>query len=145
MNIKCPECDGDGTELIGDGTHGGTEQQACSLCGGSGTVSRVVCADCLPIDQAAVGLIIMTGCHRCNEVRWVRPYLPRCGAMHPDRDIRCGLWHGHHPDHCRVLNRSGLLQDSTIPQFHVTASRPLDRVTWDARPHPLDRVLASEL
>lgn len=34
--LRCPECDGLGSEFIGDGTHGGTEQQACSACGGCG-------------------------------------------------------------------------------------------------------------
>lgn len=142
MDTECSECGGDGTELIGDGTHGGTEQQACSACTGTGKVTRVVCSGCLDINQAAVGMCVMIWCHGCKVRRWCRRYEPRCEAVHPDRDLRCGLWEGHteFEDHCRVLNRSGLLQDSTL-----TTSGPLDRVTWDARTHPLDRVLGGGL
>ena len=152
---RCPKCWGDGSEVIGDGTHGGTEQQACSACGGTGAITNVLCAACLPDDQAAVGLLTMQACHGCGEVRWTRRYEPRCEAVHPVRDIRCGLWHCHTEfleDHCRVLNRSGLFQDATQelqPADEVTYlwkhGPRLDRVTWDRRPHPLDRVLAGVL
>jgi hypothetical protein len=39
LDLVCKDCDGEGSEVVGDGTFGGTEQQACSTCAGTGRAS----------------------------------------------------------------------------------------------------------
>ena len=43
----CPGCT-DGSETVGDGTFGGTEQQSCSTCGGTQRIAAIAAVEAAP-------------------------------------------------------------------------------------------------